>query len=73
MWTAQRKIDMDVGNKNRIKGFFEGEVPNKSRTLLLLASVHTGNDKTRIHEQMLQRMGKVHTGRGQSVYSVAER
>ncbi len=54
---------MDVGKAGQNKGILEGKVPNKPHSMLLLASIHTKNDKTGIHEQMFQRMGYFHVAR----------
>lgn len=62
--TAEHKADMAMGNERQDPGIFEGEIPNTSRTKLLLAVVPPKDGETRIHEQMLQRMDIIHAARG---------
>jgi len=46
---------MAVGNERQDQGVFEGVIPNKSYSKLLLAVLIPGNGEVRIPEQRLQR------------------
>ena len=69
MRTAEPETDMAMGNERQDQGIFEGEIPNKSRTELLLAVVPAEDGETRIHEQMLQCMDPIHATRGKGAYN----